>query len=231
MWFVLEVVARVDLAAFHELHPNDGVGRRAYDPEMMLALVVYAYCSRTRSSRRIAAGCRRDLAMKVICSDVVPEHDAISRRCGSRAGARGRVHRRADAVRPDRAGLARHRLDRRDRDRYDAALDANRTESAIRAEVDRILAEGSANDEQEATQPARAGGGVEVAARPTGRLAGLEAALAEIEAERESRREAGADRPPAWQKVPQRAAGPAVASRKTLLVRSSAHQRTSKQPS
>ena len=193
VWFVLEVVAKVDLAAFHELHPNDGVGRRAYDPEMMLALLVYAYCTGTRSSRRIAAGCRTDLAMKVICCDVVPEHDAISRF-------------RADheqAIRDAfidvltlcaRIGLASLGIVSIDGTKIaaDAALDANRTESAIRAEVDRILAEGRANDEQEATQPALAGDGVEVAARPTGRLARLEAALAEIEAERESRREAGA---------------------------------------
>lgn len=34
VWFVLEVVGRLDTAALHARHPNDGVGRRAYDPDM-----------------------------------------------------------------------------------------------------------------------------------------------------------------------------------------------------
>jgi transposase len=41
--FVLAVVARIDTAVLHAAHPNDGVGRRAYDPDMLLALLVYAY--------------------------------------------------------------------------------------------------------------------------------------------------------------------------------------------
>ncbi len=43
VWFVLDVVAMVDVSAFHARHRNDGPGRPAYDPEMMLALLVYAY--------------------------------------------------------------------------------------------------------------------------------------------------------------------------------------------
>ncbi len=31
-WFVLEVVERLDTSMLHARHPNDGVGRRAYDP-------------------------------------------------------------------------------------------------------------------------------------------------------------------------------------------------------
>jgi transposase len=54
-WFVLDVITKVDTAAFHARHPNDGVGRRAYDPEMMLALLLYAYsggCAPPVASRR-----------------------------------------------------------------------------------------------------------------------------------------------------------------------------------
>ncbi len=40
VWFVLDVVTMVDLAAFRKRHPNDGVGRRAYDPAMMLAVLM-----------------------------------------------------------------------------------------------------------------------------------------------------------------------------------------------
>jgi transposase len=79
VWVVLELVSAMDLSAFHARHPNDGVGRRAYDPEMMLALLLYGYCTGLRSSRKISQACRTDLAFKVICVDVVPEHDAIGR--------------------------------------------------------------------------------------------------------------------------------------------------------
>ncbi|MGH9110476.1 MAG: transposase, partial [Acidimicrobiales bacterium] len=79
VWFVLDVVAMVDTGAFHARHPNDGVGRPAYDPEMMLALLIYAYCSGIRSSRRIEAACRSDLAFRAICVQLVPADVTIAR--------------------------------------------------------------------------------------------------------------------------------------------------------
>jgi transposase len=44
-WFVIDAVARLDLAAFYAVYRADGHGRAAHDPAMMVAL-----CStRTRS--------------------------------------------------------------------------------------------------------------------------------------------------------------------------------------
>ncbi|MGO9821999.1 MAG: IS1182 family transposase, partial [Solirubrobacteraceae bacterium] len=40
-WFVLEAVAGMDLAEFYGAYREDGVGRRAYDPAMMVALLLY----------------------------------------------------------------------------------------------------------------------------------------------------------------------------------------------
>src|SRR5215216_3733529 len=42
-WFVLDAVAEMDLAAFHASYRDDGWGRAAHDPAMMVALFVYAY--------------------------------------------------------------------------------------------------------------------------------------------------------------------------------------------
>ncbi|MGH9247813.1 MAG: transposase [Acidimicrobiales bacterium] len=64
----------------------------------------------------------------------------------------------------------------------DAALDANRSASAIRAEVDRVMAEARSADEE--AQPTLAGELPEDLARPGTRRARLQAALAEIEAQR-----------------------------------------------
>src|SRR2546428_7814124 len=66
-WFVIDVVEAVDTMAFHARHANDGVGRPAYDPDMMLALLFYAYCVGVRSSRAIEAACRTAAAYKPIC--------------------------------------------------------------------------------------------------------------------------------------------------------------------
>ena len=50
-WFVLEAVGELDLAAFYAAYRDDGCGRAAQDPAMMVALLVYAYAIGVRSSR------------------------------------------------------------------------------------------------------------------------------------------------------------------------------------
>jgi transposase len=42
-WFVLDVVGELDLSAFLASYRADGRGGSAYDPAMMVALLVYAY--------------------------------------------------------------------------------------------------------------------------------------------------------------------------------------------
>jgi transposase len=79
VWFVLDVVERVDTSVLHTRHPNNGPGRRAYDPEMLLALLIYAYCGGVRSSRRIERLCEVDVAFRVICAGHVPDHTTIAR--------------------------------------------------------------------------------------------------------------------------------------------------------
>lgn len=189
VWFVLDVVSMVDLAEFHRRHPNDGVGRRAYDPEMMLALVFYAYCSGLRSSRRIEAAVRSDVAFKAICADLVPDHIAVARFRADHEGAIKAAF--IDIlVLCAKAGLASLGTVAIDGTKIagDAALDANRPESAIRAEVERILSEAASADQAEAAQAKLTGELPEVLAHRAGRLGRLQAALAEIEAEREARR-------------------------------------------
>src|SRR5215213_3602452 len=50
-WFVLEAAEEMDLAAFRASYRDDGWGRAAHDPAMMVALFVYAYAIGVRSSR------------------------------------------------------------------------------------------------------------------------------------------------------------------------------------
>ncbi len=77
-WFVLDVVAEIDTRALHR-RPVGAVGRRPYEPEMMLALILYGYCCGVRFSRRLEAACRTDAAFRVICGGLEPDHATIAR--------------------------------------------------------------------------------------------------------------------------------------------------------
>ena len=78
-WFVLEAVAELDLDAFYGAYRRDGWGAAAHDPQMMVALLVYAYAIGVRSARGIERRCREDVAFRVICANQVPDHATIAR--------------------------------------------------------------------------------------------------------------------------------------------------------
>jgi transposase len=46
-WFVLDAVDAMDLKAFFVGYRQDGWGRAAHDPAMMVALLIYAYDQRS----------------------------------------------------------------------------------------------------------------------------------------------------------------------------------------
>src|SRR5437588_11940159 len=78
-WFVLETVARLDLEGLFAAYRADGHGRAAYDPSMMVSLVLYAYCTNVRSSRAIERHCRQDVAYRVIAAKLVPARGTVAR--------------------------------------------------------------------------------------------------------------------------------------------------------
>ena len=61
-WFVLDVVEALDLSVFYARYRVDGLGRAAYEPSVMVSVLLYAYCVGERSSRRIERRCREDIA-------------------------------------------------------------------------------------------------------------------------------------------------------------------------
>lgn len=79
VWMVLDVVAEMDLAAFYSKYRQDGKGQAAFEPSMMLSLLLYAYSLGIRSSREIEKLCERDIGFKVIAANQVPDHCTISR--------------------------------------------------------------------------------------------------------------------------------------------------------
>ncbi len=55
-WFVLDAVSQMDLTAFYAAYRQDGWGRSAYEPAMLVALLLYAYCEGALSSFRARPG-------------------------------------------------------------------------------------------------------------------------------------------------------------------------------
>ena len=78
-WFVLDAVEEIDLSAFYGAYREDGWGRAAFEPQMMVALVLYAYAVGERSSRQIERRCREDLAFRVLTANQIPDHATIAR--------------------------------------------------------------------------------------------------------------------------------------------------------
>ncbi len=78
-WFVIDAVALMDLSAFYAAYRVDGHGRAAYEPSMVVTMVLYAHATGHRSSRAIERYCRQDVAYRVISGNVVPDHATIAR--------------------------------------------------------------------------------------------------------------------------------------------------------
>ena len=78
-FFVLDVVAELDLSAFYAAHRVDGRGGSVYDPAMMLSVLLYAYCTGERSSRRIERRLVEDVAVRVVAANQRPDHATLAR--------------------------------------------------------------------------------------------------------------------------------------------------------
>jgi len=78
-WFVLEMVKELDLSEFYASYRADGRGGATYSPEAMLAVLLYAYCTGERSSRRIERRCVEDVAYRVLAANQHPDHATLAR--------------------------------------------------------------------------------------------------------------------------------------------------------
>ena len=98
-WFVIDAVAEMDLSAFYAAYRADGHGRAAYEPSLMVALVLYAFATRQRSSRAIERHCRQDVAYRVITAQPGSRsRDDRALYLPPRAGAGRSVQRRPEPV-------------------------------------------------------------------------------------------------------------------------------------
>jgi transposase len=78
-WFVIDAVAEMNLDGFYAAYRRDGRARPAYDPAMMVAVLLYAYARGIRSSRLIERACEEDVAFRVLAAQQRPDHATIAR--------------------------------------------------------------------------------------------------------------------------------------------------------
>ena len=78
-WFVIDAVAEMNLDGFYGAYRRDGRARPAYDPAMMVAVLLYAYARGIRSSRLIERACEEDVAFRVLAAQQRPDHATIAR--------------------------------------------------------------------------------------------------------------------------------------------------------
>ena len=64
-WFVIDAVGVIELGVFYAAYRQDGHGRAACEPAVMVALLLYCWARGTRSSRAIERACVEDVACRV----------------------------------------------------------------------------------------------------------------------------------------------------------------------
>jgi transposase len=150
VWFVLDAVAQMDLSAFHARHREDGWGRAAFEPSMMVALLFYAYAVGVRSSRDIERRCIEDIAFRIIAANHTPDHSTICRFLSSNEQALSGLF--SEVLRLCvQTGLVRVGVVAIDgtKMRADASERSNRTAADIDREISGFIAEVKANDAEE----------------------------------------------------------------------------------
>jgi transposase len=185
-WFILDVVDQLDLGPFLAAYRADGHGHPAYDPKTLLGVLLYAYAIGVRSSRQVQRRCVEDLAFRVLAGNTAPDHVTIARfRVRHQQALAGvlvqslRLCAAAGMVRLGTVALDGTKV------AANAADKANRTLDKLEGEVAQILAEAAEADQAEDLKhgPARGDELPAALASPTGRLARLRQAKAQLEAE------------------------------------------------
>lgn len=149
-WFVLDAVSQMKLESFYVSYRADGWGHAAYEPSMMVCLLLYAYCLGVRSSRQIERLCERDIGFRVITANQAPDHSTIARfRQTNEEGLAAlftqvlRLCAEAGLVKVGVVALDGTKM------KANASLAANRRYASIEREVRRMMEEAEAKDTEE----------------------------------------------------------------------------------
>lgn len=149
-WFIVAAVKRLVLSAFRGRYRADGLGASAYDPELMVGLMLYAYCVGERSSRKIEEACTLDVAYRVLMGNLIPDYSTICRfRAEHEAELKGLFKEvlgmcaKAGLVKAGTVALDGTKM------KGSAAKSANRSYDHLQAEIDRMFEEAKRKDAEE----------------------------------------------------------------------------------
>ena len=239
VWLVITVVEdHLDTSAFHAGRRTGGAGTAGYDPDMLAAVLVWAYAHGVTSSREIERLCGTDVAFRVICAGNIPDHVTFARFRGDFPEAVAGFFAGV-LVLCARLGMGRLGTVALDGMKIAASASkaANRTEEGLRklagqavaahaaadAAEDELFGEGRRGDEvpEEAWSPRRRDERIRAA------LAGLKAEREEAEAAEKARGQAYLARRAAGERAGCPPASAAVAAAEENLARvRAAHQAT-----
>ena len=69
---------RIDMSVFDERYRNDETGRRAYDPKVLLKVVLFAYSRGILHSRRIERACKENITFMALACGQAPDHSTVA---------------------------------------------------------------------------------------------------------------------------------------------------------
>ena len=77
-YFIMDVVGELELSPIYNSYCRSRAGQPPYSPRMMVSLILYAYCVGLPSSRKIEAATYTQVPFRVITADQHPDHDTIA---------------------------------------------------------------------------------------------------------------------------------------------------------
>lgn len=155
VWFLLDTIDVVDTSDFDRCRRRGGVGAAGYDPQMLLGLLIYAYCRGIRSSRQIERLCSTDVAFRILCAQDTPDHCTIARFRVECQDAFTTLFTQVLLI-AGRAGLGHFGTVAIDGTKIaaNASIDANRGHEWLSDQVNAMIIEAERTDAAENTDPA-----------------------------------------------------------------------------
>src|SRR3989338_6954006 len=77
--FIDESVELMDMTDFYKRYRADGAGNAAYQPKMMVKLMLYGYCEGITSSRTIEKACENQVSFRYLSANQLPGFRTIAR--------------------------------------------------------------------------------------------------------------------------------------------------------
>ena len=202
VYFLLDVVESLDLSKIEAVYQKkDPRGERPWNPQMMVALLLYGYCIGVRSSRRLEKATYEDVAFRVLTGGTHPDHSSIAEFRKAHLEAISalfleilRLCEKAGIVKLGRVALDGTKM-KANASKHKAMSHARmkEREAELRAEIEAMLKEAGVVDASEDAIHGRDQRGDELPEalrRRQGRLRRIEEAKEALEAEAKAAREA-----------------------------------------